>query len=167
MVQRHPEEAIGLFETHLHEVQFKSKLTALMLRAAAAAGESHGAKLIRQAIHHPHVPVNFKSVGVTALGMSANLHAEGERVLHELVETPFEDVDQNILSRQAASMVANQIRRDSDPASYERGVELLMAQLASATSAQRQRNLLKGLAMRGTPKHWRSLTLFSSTKANT
>ena len=77
---------------------------------------------------------------------------EGEKVLHGLVSSPFTDVKNQILSRQAAAMVANEIRKVHDPDSYERGVTLLLSELRKATHQARLRELLEGLGNAGHPK---------------
>ena len=151
MVSEHPPEALNLFRSYLSKTSYQTPMAALMMRAAIRYGGAEGEIFTGEVIRHPNVRRNFKSVGVLALGMSKKLTEAGEAVLHDLAVHGYTDIHGRIVTNQAVHSLANQVRKDNNPAMYERGVELLLSELQKADKPWRVVQLLGGLQNAGSP----------------
>ena len=146
-----PQATMDLFERHLEDTQYSSKLTALIVRVAVRFGGAEGELLVQKIMNHPRVPVNFKSVAVMSLGMTTGLGPVGEKILAELVKNPPKDSKHQILQDQAIYTIANQERKRSDEGQWHRGVALLLDSIDKAQDMPQKVRLLRGLTNAGHP----------------
>ena len=80
-----------------------------MMRVAATHGGDEGAALIEKVVLSPTAPMTFRSGGIMSLGTSKHLSAKGEEVLRELVLNPYHGDETQLLTRQAAALIANEV----------------------------------------------------------